>query len=260
MLLHLHSILPALQPYVKLICTMECDSDADTRHIRVLPDTCVELFINYTNTPVAVIDNELHQRSIVTFRMSKPMEVQMRKGSGCLAICFYPGAAYRFFKLPMHALTDTTTAFSELWKEAATELEERIADAKDNETRVALAQQYLLQQLAHTEEDKQINYCLHKAENTNGELSVQQLTDDTGISQRQLSRRFQQCVGLSPKEYLKVSRFVQSLQHLKQYPSRSLTEIAYLSGYYDQAHFIRDYKQFAGSTPGEVAQSQSILY
>src|SRR5690606_9364089 len=89
--LQLYPIIPKLRPYIKLICTMDCEDDADTRHIRVLPDTCVELFVNYTGTPVAIIGDELYRRSIVTFRMSRPMDVQMRKGSGCLAICFFPG-------------------------------------------------------------------------------------------------------------------------------------------------------------------------
>ncbi|MHA4807351.1 DUF6597 domain-containing transcriptional factor [Flavitalea flava] len=115
MRLQLYNITPCLQPYIKLICTMDCDADADTSHIRVLPDTCVELFVNYTSTPVAIIGNELYKRSIITFRMSRPMDVQMRKGAGCLAICFHPGMAYMFFQVPMHVLTDTTAALSDIW-------------------------------------------------------------------------------------------------------------------------------------------------
>lgn len=85
-----YDIIPALQPYVKLICTMECDDDADTSYIRVLPDACVELFLNYTSTPVAIISNKLHQRSIVTFRMSRPKDVQMRKGTRGYCNLFLP--------------------------------------------------------------------------------------------------------------------------------------------------------------------------
>ncbi len=251
-----YDIMPALQPYVKLICTMDCDNDADTRHIRVLPDTCVELFVNYTSTPVATIGNELHKRSIVTFRMSRPMDVQMRKGSGCVAVCFHPGIAYRFFHLPMHVLTDTTTALADVWSGMAAEIEDKLAHAPDNNTRVGIMQQYLVLQLAGSKDDKLVAHCIWKAD----KQTVKQLTDDTGISQRHLARRFQQCMGLSPKEYLRVNRFIRSLQHLKQHPTRSLTEIAYESGYYDQAHFIRDYKAYAGHTPGELVQAQHILY
>jgi AraC-like DNA-binding protein len=260
MRIQLYDIIPALQPYVKMICTMDCDTAEDTHHIRVLPDTCVELFINYTSTPVAVIDNELHKRSIITFRLNKPMDVQMRKGSGCLAICLHPGMGYKFFHQPMHILANTTTALADVWNNMATEIEDKIANAHNNDARVAIVQQYLLQQLAHIKDDEQVTYCLQQVYKYAGQLPVSKLADDTGITQRHLSRKFQQYVGLSPKEYLRISRFINSLKYLKKHPTLSLTGVAYESGYYDQAHFIRDYKAYTGHTPGEVVQAQHILY
>jgi len=253
-------VIPELQPYVKLICTMDCEGDADTNHIRVLPDTCVELFINYTSTPVAIIGNELHNRSIVTFRMSRHTDVQMRKGAGCVAICFYPGMAYSFFGLPMYKLTDNTLALSDLWHGIAAEIESRLADACNNKARTAIVQKYLLQQLTQNEYDRQVAYCLEKIQQSAGHMPVIQLTNDTGLSQRHLSRKFQQFVGLSPKEYLRVCRFIKSLNHLKKHPKLSLTQVAYESGYYDQAHFNRDYREFTGHTPGQVALATNILY
>ena len=253
-------VIPELQPYVKLICTMDCETDVDTNHIRVLPDTCVELFVNYTNTPVAIIGNELYDRSIVTFRMSRHSDVQMRKGSGCLAICFYPGVAYRFFHLPMHILADKTLALSDLWRGMAAEIESRLADASNHKERAVIVQKYLLRQLTQNEYDQQVAYCLGKIQQSANHMPVSQLTNDTGLSQRHLSRKFQQIVGLAPKEYLRVCRFIKSLNHLKRYPLLSLTEVAYESGYYDQAHFNRDYKAFTGYTPGQVALATNILY
>jgi AraC-like DNA-binding protein len=253
-------VIPELQPYVKLICTMDCEKDVDTNHIRVLPDTCVELFVNYTSTPVAVIGNELYNRSIVTFRMSRHSDVQMRKGAGCVAICFYPGMAYRFFHLPMHLLSDRTLALSDLWYGMAAEIESKLADASNNKARAVIIQKYLLRQLTQNECDQQIAYCLGKIQRSAGHIPVSQLASDTGLSQRHLSRKFQQIVGLSPKEYLRVCRFIKSLDHLKKYPLLSLTEVAYQSGYYDQPHFNRDYKAFTGHTPGQVALATHILY
>ena len=239
---------------------MDCDDSIDTRHIRVLPDTCAEVFVNYTAKPLAIIDNNLYKRSIVTFRMSQPMDVQMRKGAGVIAICFQPGMAYRFFHLPMHTLTDTTTELADIWKGMATEIEDKLVDVENNAARVAIVQQYLTRQLATSKEDKQLEHCLSLAQCSTELISVRQLTENVGVGSRYLLRKFQQCVGLSPKEYLRVSRFMRSLQHLKKYPDQSLTQIAYESGYYDQAHFIRDYNAYTGHTPREVAQSQHILY
>lgn len=239
---------------------MNCDNDADTNHIRVLPDTCVELFVNYTSTPVAIIGNELHKRSIVTFRMSRHSDVQMRKGAGCVAICFYPGAAYRFFQLPMHTLADRTLALSDLWCDITEEIEDTLAGAGNNNARAVIVQKYLLQKLRQNEHDPQMDYCLKQIQQVAGHVPVTKLSYETGLSQRHLSRKFQQLVGLSPKEYLRACRFIKSLNYLKMYPILSLTEVAYESGYYDQAHFNRDYKAFTGYTPGQVARAQYILY
>jgi len=260
MRLQFYDIIPSMQPYIKLICSMDCDGEADSQYIRVLPDACVELFVNYTKSPVAIIDNELHKRSIVTFRMSRPMDVQMRKGTGCLAICFYPGMAHHFFQLPMHVLSDLTVSLSDLWNNMATEIEERLAGICNDEERVNLVQKYLLQLLTLDKHDAQVAYCLNQVQLSRGLITVSKLTNNLGLSQRHLSRKFQQYVGLSPKEYLRVSRFICSLDHLKKYPALSLTEVAYESGYYDQAHFNRDYKAYTGHSPGQVVHSQHILY
>jgi AraC-like DNA-binding protein len=260
MRIQLYDVIPGLRPYIRVVCTMHCDEGTDTSHIRVLPDTCVELFVNYTSSPVAIIGHELHKRSIVSFRMSRPMDVQMRKGAGCIAICFHPGMAYKFFRVPMHTLTDTTAALSDIWNGLAAEIEEKLACAGNNETRALIVQDYLLQQLAPDKNDIQVAYCLQQAQHSGGLVPVNKLTYDTGISQRHLSRKFQQCIGLSPKEYLRVYRFIRSLQYIRKHPSLSLTEIAYKSGYYDQAHFNRDYKHYTGYTPGELARAEHILF
>lgn len=260
MRLQLYDIIPILRPYIKMLCTMDCNEDSDMRHIRVLPDTCVELFINYTSKAVAMIDNKLHQKSIVTFRMSRPMDVQMRKGAGCLAICFNPGMAYKFFKVPMHLLTDTTVPLSDLWDGLAAELEDKLAGLYSNKDRVKTAQQYLVQQLTTDRRDLQVDYCLSQVRLSSASISVGRLSAEIGLSQRQLLRSFQEKIGLSPKEYLRVSRFTHSLQHLKKYPRISLTEVACQSGYYDQAHFIRDYKEYTGYSPRQVINVQHILF
>lgn len=239
---------------------MDCKDGVDTNHIRVLPDTCVELFVNYTSTPVAIIGNELYKNSIISFRMSRYSDVQMRKGAGCIAICFYPGVAYRFFNLPMYLLADRTLALSDLWHDMVAEIEGKLADACNHKARAVIVQKYLLQQLMQNEYDQQIANCLRKIQRSAGPLSVGQLTNYIGFSQRHLSRKFQQIVGLSPKEYIGICRFIKSLNHLKKYPVLSLTDVAYESGYYDQAHFNRDYKAFTGYTPKQVALAEHIFY
>lgn len=264
MQMQLYPIAPVLQPYVKVICAMEIANEEDGRApFRVLPDTCIELFINYSDTSLANIagnKNFKSGHSFIVSRMSSYMDVHMQPGSGCIAICFNPGTAYQFFPLPMNAITDSVVGTEHLWENATTDLEERVANAHSNEERVAIIQQYLIQQLVKKQQpDKAIAHCLWQINLYKGQLSLNQLSDETGISLRQLGRRFNNCVGLSPKEYTRINRFLHSLVHLKKYPAISLTEVAYESGYYDQAHFIHDCKSYSGYSPGELLVTPDIL-
>jgi len=260
MLLQLYPIHPTLQPYVKLICTMECNEVKDVEQVHVLPDACVELFISYTETPVAIIDEQLHKNSIINSRMSMPTSVQMRKGSGCIAICFHPGMAYPFFSLPMNIFTNNSISLNDIWGKVTKEIEDKLATANHHKIRIEIIQKYLLRLLLSSKQDLQIDQCLNLIHKTPTEVNLTKLHEVTGYSQRHLARKFKQHIGLSPKEYLKVNRFISSLKYLKKYPELSLTQIAYQSGYFDQAHFIHDYKIYAEHTPKETACSPHILY
>ncbi|RYU92829.1 helix-turn-helix domain-containing protein [Emticicia agri] len=265
MKLELYSILPKLQPYVKAICSMESDStNPSISPIRVLPDACVELFVNFskcqdslsTVTGKKVFDSS---QSFVISRMRNFMDVQMKNKTGFISVCFYPSTSYLFFQLPMNEVADSLTDLHHLWQADAIEMEELITDASTNEHKVALIQQYLLRQLNKHKFDKTIAYCVQQIEQTDKLFSVAELAEKVGLSQRQLSRKFNYCMGLSTKEFIHINRFVNSLMCLKKYPAISLTDIAYESGYYDQAHFIHDYKTYAGLTPGEVINAGNLV-
>ena len=241
---------------------MEYSGNESSTPFRVLPDTCVELFISYVESPVANLGTGTEKlRSFVVFRMSQFMDVEMATKAGCIAICFYPGAAYNFFSLPMNEVSDTVIDLNYLWKGIASEMEERVFEAGNNQERVNIIQQYLYMHLVKKIKiDKAVEQCLWQINYLKGQLSAKQLSEKINISQRQLGRRFNSYIGLSPKEFIRTARFIHSLKHLKRYPAVNLTEIAYESGYYDQAHFIREYKEFSGFTPGELIASDNIIY
>ena len=261
---HLYNINPLLQPFVKMICSMENENDSCTSSsFRVLPDTCIELFVTYAGSRQSVSVDGLQQRPgcFIVSRMSKYMDVQSTGRSGFISVCFHPGAAAHFFPVAMHEVTDMVVGLNDLWKNTAVEMEERVVCAINNEERVSIVQHYLLEQLEkQTKPAKDVEHWLWQVNYFKGQISVEELSRKVNISQRQLGRRFNQTVGLSPKEFSRVTRFIHSLTFLKKYPSLSLTEIAYESGYYDQAHFIHDYKDFSGHTPGEMVSGAGVLY
>ena len=82
-----------------------------------------------------------------------------------------------------------------------------------------------------------------------GAVNIGSLAERIGWSRKHLITRFREQVGLPPKTYARVVRFNRALRMLDECTTPRWTEIALRSGYYDQAHLIRDFAQFAGTTP-----------
>jgi transcriptional regulator GlxA family with amidase domain len=121
--------------------------------------------------------------------------------------------------------------------------------APTNEARIAIISEFLAQKLdSNTRELPVLYRAVHTVLANNGTLTVDSLAAEHGISKRQFERRFKDLAGLSPKLYSRVIRF-QAATQFKLNGTRDLTEIAYASGYYDQSHFINDFREFSGYTP-----------
>lgn len=85
----------------------------------------------------------------------------------------------------------------------------------------------------------------------NGKISVNELSQQININRRQLERRFSSAIGMSPKQLSKTIRLQSTLKQLLHKEYTNLTALAHDAEYYDQAHFIKDFKEFTGLTPKE---------
>jgi AraC-like DNA-binding protein len=100
--------------------------------------------------------------------------------------------------------------------------------------------------------------CVRSAVEAEGRVSVDELASSTGLGPRQLERRFRERVGLGPKRFLKILRF-QSVFRRGSSQARDWAEVALDCGYYDQSHFIRDFKSFTGASPDAFFAAESPL-
>lgn len=258
----LHEITPPLRPFVKLICSMDSGPrEGPSGPVRVLPDACVELFINFQEgTQLLPPTATAPSRSFITSRLNRFMDVCTLGSGAFLSVCFYPGRAYPFFPVPMTDVANRITDLRELWGRVAAELEERVEQAATPAQGVALVQQYLTERLRACDRlDAAVEFCVGHVNQSNGQLSVEELAGRAGFSNRQLIRRFDRCLGLSPKEFARLRVFLGALERLKN-PGSNLTEIAYDSGYYDQAHFIHACRAYSGLSPRQLLATANVLY
>jgi transcriptional regulator GlxA family with amidase domain len=120
-----------------------------------------------------------------------------------------------------------------------------------------LIEQFLFNQLKSNENkfNNDIRFAVSQMQ-LNTKISILELASEVNMSKRNFERRFLENVGLTPVFFNRIVRFQKAIKLINQQNKLSFTELAYSTGYYDQSHFIRDFKQFYGQPPKEFNQNQ----
>ena len=260
-----YSVHPVLSPFVKCIWSQDSERAIFTAsRERILPDSCVELVIHFRDpfqTYFADGTNALQPLGFVVGQMKRYLEIEPAGRMGLIAVRFRARGAYLFFHRPLSEVAAGIVDLEDIWKERARELTERIALASGMMERVRIIEEALVGLLAKNGHyDRTIDQCLKLIDANRGQLNVAKLAANLGISNRQLSRRFQHVVGLSPKEYARVSRFLHVLSLLSDNSPHTLTETAMACGYFDQAHFNHEFREMAGMAPGEFFDFPNVVF
>jgi transcriptional regulator GlxA family with amidase domain len=148
-----------------------------------------------------------------------------------------------------------------VWNQAAREWTERVALAPDMCARVRLVEKMLLNILHENRgPDPAVDRSLQLIEAAGGELKIGQLAPALGLSRLQLTRRFQNAVGLSPKQFSRRTRFVHAVRCLNGRKHCTLAETAVSCGYFDQAHFDHEFREFAGISPTQFFSFPNLAF
>lgn len=245
---------PSLASYVRFFWVLEGNaSDANPYVHRSMANGCAELVFHYKGR-----FDSLGASGDISSSFTSGLDGPSRRfrryristDFGIFGAYLYPFAIPLFFGIPASVVSNQEPAMSDLLEEEGTELEEKIMIAKNNHERVAILSAYLQKKLKNAVSTHQnifssIQFIIQK----NGCIDVDMLARKYFLSTRQFERNFKQYAGFSPKLYSRIIRFQSVLgEYGKQ--NKTLTEIAYDCGYYDQSHFIHDFKEFSGYHPG----------
>ena len=230
---------PALAPYVA--CYWSTFSPTPLIN-RVLPDGCTDIVVGETIEAVGT--------------MRQAILVPVASQSITVGIRFKPGGGVAFFRLPLHELTDTTLDLHTLWGYTTHDLIEQLTEATTAHQKIAYLEAFLLHRLHQLPSlDHTVQSAIAAVRKAHGDISITTLRTDLSLSERQLERTFRQHTGLTPRQFTRLTRFRQVVRLLHQ-PALPLTDVAYRAGYYDQAHFIHDFKDLAGLTPRDYRREQ----
>lgn len=165
-------------------------------------------------------------------------------------VIFNPGYAASLIKKPLNLLFEKFIALEELFDtQKVSNLVDTIKNKKSYEQMVEIIEQFLLEEIEPCLTDNIINESIVKIKNRNGIISVKELTSGLPISRDAFEKRFRAKVGTTPKQYINIIRFRNLF--LSNYAKDNLTEIALKAGYYDQSHFIKDFKASTGRLPSK---------
>lgn len=169
----------------------------------------------------------------------------------------YPYALSRLFASPATDFTDLMPDLESALGLAGKRLESRMLSASDSVERVRIMTDFLERKLDANKRDlTSISSAINTIIKARGIVNIRDLAREHSISARQFERKFKEFAGLSPKLYSRIIRF-QATTEYRSARNKTLTEIAYDCGYYDQSHFINDFREFSGYTPKEYFRGEA---
>ena len=185
--------------------------------------------------------------------------------SGCgvarIGIQFKYGGANPFFALPAGALHNVTVSLDELWGSAADELRERLlAEAIPKARFLALEDALLAHFVQRRALHPTIAVALRALLAAPRSQTITQVVDQSGLSHRQFIQVFRREVGVTPKLFCRLRRFLKALNHTQQIEEINWAEIAQTCGYFDQSHLTRDFREFTGVSPTTYLRERDLRF
>lgn len=180
------------------------------------------------------------------------------EGHAVLLAMFTPVGAYTFVRSPLHELAGITVSLEELLgsPEELRQLTEQLNAAINSRQRIALVENFLLARLSISGTDPLITAAVSWLEQGTTGQRMDDLTRYIGLSQSALERRFRRVVGVSPKKYASLMRLRRAVR--LQATGVDLTTVAHSAGYFDQSHFIKDFRRATGSAPSLFFNRSSV--
>jgi len=181
-----------------------------------------------------------------------------------LGIRFHPYGAALFLQDDVSVFNDQVIDLKGVMGKSIEDLYDKLQDAQGTPARIALVETFLLSRLSmfenRTKKATLVKLVMNELTRDDFFDNIENVAARYGITSRYLQKIFVQYTGLTPKLYSKINRFQKSLILIGR-SDLNLTSVAYQSGYFDQSHFIREFKSFTGITPSgfDGENSSAIL-
>jgi AraC-like DNA-binding protein len=220
----------------------------------VIPDGCIDLLLRTDK-------GGKWCRSVLVGTMSRGSLVNMEYNSiQTFGIRFYPGGLQAFMNESSHEFTDRMELVDRIGQGVFIRFTEEISNIQGIYNKIRFANQYftlnMKQSIPWEDKFQNMIYNIYKSKEI---IQVKDIAQREVISEKQVTRIFNNRVGVSAKTFMKIIRFQNAIKIINTRKIAKLVDIALEEGYYDQSHFIRDFYEFTGINPSEYIKKMTNM-
>jgi AraC-like DNA-binding protein len=251
---------PPLADCVLELWEMRIPELPGTSRVRILPNACVDIVL-YASEPSrgegpAAIVAPPHRSYVVgsTLRSFIVRSVGWRHVIGA---SLRPEGVRPLLGLPAAVIGESVAFLHDVIGAEAGVIEGRVLDGPADSAMARLAQVLVERRRSAAPPDETANRAVHLVHSARGRKRIDALVADLNISPRRLERNFLTHVGMSPKLFSRLVRFDRAVRDLSARGTTPWSQFALAHGYADQAHFINEFREFAGLTPSEFEREST---
>lgn len=188
-------------------------------------------------------------------QITKAFELHFTKSCICYGVSLYPWAGKVLYSIPANEFKNRLIPLHDIEAENL-----KFEKENSNDQVFAKFENYLMTRASQNSMDEMSKVLAKKIIDLTDTPSITSLISEIGLSKRRIEQRFLHSTGLSISTFIRKIRFQKTVEFLKNKSiSNSLTELGLSAGYYDQSHFISEFKSFSALTPSEFLQQTSEL-
>lgn len=242
---------PPLDQWVKCVWTLADDASVDSaRSLQaVVPDGCIEIVFHFADPFSRLSDgSEVRQpRRLIVGQTTGPTLLRPGSSVRALGIRLLPWGGTVLFQMPVCELTDKFLPIRELLPQFEALGDELAAAPANERTRIAFV--HLTKCLSLERRGTLTTKLIGAIVGSGGRVTVRQLADTLNSTTRTVERVMRRDIGLPPLLFSRIVRVQEALGRMRHSPPRRFGQMAMDCGYYDQAHFCRDFRRLTGMSP-----------
>jgi AraC-like DNA-binding protein len=246
-----------LQEFINCIMVIDAALEEGESSVICYPPTPQTSLFFYINDRIKVQKKGedvfvLQPRSVVVGLQSSSVVLDVNKNHKAVRVGFQPGGLFRLLGFPMGEMIDGSYDAADIFGNEMNKLNEKLQEAESFDEIKKVMEAFLLAKVRLLKKPLPFDSAMMELLRVNGNIPIEQVASLACLSLRQFERVSKERIGFSPKVYARLVRFSKAYRLREDYPNLSWTNIAYECGYFDQMHLIRDFKEFAGITPGVI--------